>query len=168
MPHCKLLACMSLVYIQLAFGIDISKPFLEVVGASLVSVPFLCGSNSVLVWVRLDHTFRRHEVMFLVSTTDLRLRLKCAAVDPTLYRCLIAEDLQFLIVGIYQIGARDVLASEVLGHVLVVRSRIQPLACDGGGHVVAGLFIRIAAPVSIDHLLIELERARLVALVNSA
>ena len=50
----------------------------------------------------------------------------------------------------------------------MVRARIVSLACDGGGHVVAGLFIGIAAPVSIDHFLIELEGARLVALVNSA
>lgn len=58
--------------------------------------------------------------MFLVTNTDLRLRLMCATVDPTMYRSLIAEDLQFLIVGIYVVGAREVLAREMLGQVLVV------------------------------------------------
>jgi len=120
MLHCQLLTYMSLAYIKLAFRIDICKSFLEVVGASLVSVSFLGGSNSLFVLVRLDHTFRRHEVMFLVTNTDLRLRLMCATVDPTMYRSLIAEDLQFLIVGIYVVGAREVLAREMLGQVLVV------------------------------------------------
>ena len=168
MPHCELLTSMSLAYIKLAFRIDVCKSLLEVVRASLVSVPFLGGSNSILVLVLLDHTFRRHEVMILVSNTDLRLRLSCDAVDPTLYRSLIAEDLQFLMVRVYQVGARGVIARERLGQVLVVRARIVSLACDGGGHVVAGLFIGITTPVSVDHFLIELEGARLVALVNPA
>ena len=168
MPHCELLTSMSLANIKLAFRVDVCKSLLEVVGASLVSVPFLGGSNSVLVLVLLDHTFRRQEVMILVTNTDLRLRLSCGTVDPTLYRSLIAEDLQFLVVGIYQVGARGIIARERLGQVLVVRARIVTLACDGGGHVVAGLFIGIATPVSIYHFLIELEGARLVALVNSA
>lgn len=103
MPHCKLLTDVSLVYIQLALGIDVCKSLLEVVGASLVSVTFLGRSYSLFVWIRLDHTFRRHEVVILVTTTDLWLRLIGATVDPTLYRSLIAEYLQFLIVGVNQV-----------------------------------------------------------------
>ena len=50
----------------------------------------------------------------------------------------------------------------------MVRAMIVSLTCDGECHIVTCLFIEIAASVSIEHFLIELEGARLVALVNSA
>ena len=113
-------------------------------------MPFLGGGDSLLVLVLLDHAFGRHEVAFGVTKTDQRLWLVCATVDPAVYWSLIAEYLQFLVIWIYEVGAWDVLAGEMLGQVLVLGGRVLSLASDGRSQVVARLFIRITTSVSID------------------
>ena len=49
MPRSQRLARMCLIHVELAFGIDICEPLLEVVGTSLVSVAFLGRSDSFFV-----------------------------------------------------------------------------------------------------------------------